>query len=81
MRGGRHCGDIQGKEDSFSVIFRALLLFHSHGRGIWTVERSGFGLRTELGFGIGWNEGVCYSVGDSGGGVGSAQGAGGTLWP
>lgn len=45
------------------------------------MERSGFGLRTELGFGIGWNEGVSYSVGDSGGGIGSAQRAGGTLWP
>lgn len=47
--------DIKGIE-SFRAIFRASLLFHSHGRGIWTVESCGFGLGAKLSFGIGYNE-------------------------
>lgn len=37
----------EGEKGSSVAIFRALLLFHSHGRGIWTVESNGFGLGAE----------------------------------
>lgn len=60
-----------GYKGSSSAIFRAVLLFHSHARGIWTVESSGFSLRAELSFGMGWNEGI---------GVGRGEERRGEVW-